>query len=180
MEAVSSGEKSRWDAMMEGLSKTDLTLRPSLGEAALPEDWETEPPVTEELDQAEAPVEEPDAEVPPVEQPTDHAVLPNPVMTSDELPQIITADMLRARRAQRKAIDFSDKDFEIPAELLAGYDEELDGEAEEEEDYTPGAGRGKEKTKGKKAISAAKPEKKSKKQKKRRPARPEDDLDDLY
>jgi hypothetical protein len=100
-------------------------------------------------------------------------------VTSDELPQIITADMLRARRAQRKSIDFSDKDFEIPAELLAGYDKDIEDEPGEDEDYTLLGGKGKEKPKGKKTIGA-KPDRKSKKQKKWRPVLTEDDLDDLY
>jgi len=42
----------------------------------------------------------------------------------DALPQVITADMLRAGMAQRKEIDFDSADFEIPAELLVGLDDE--------------------------------------------------------
>jgi hypothetical protein len=181
LESLPSGEKSRWDAMMEELSKTDLTPKPSLGEAALPEEWETETPATGMIEQAETPDKEPAKEAPSVDQPSEQPPAPSILVTSDELPQIITADMLRARRAQRKAIDFNDKDFEIPAELLAGYDEDIEDEPEIEEDDAPAVGsRGKEKPKGKKAVGAAKPDKRPKKQKKWRPARPEDDLDDLY
>jgi N utilization substance protein A len=183
LESIPSGERSRWDAVVEELSKTDLPSRSGLGEAALPEAWETEPSVTEAPDQAETPGEEQGVETPSADQPSDPAVIPN-LVTSDELPQIITADMLRARRAQRKAMDFGDKDFEIPAELLAGYQGEAEDEPdveEMEEDFASVAGgKGKEKPKAKKAVSAAKPEKKAKKQKKWRPALPEDDLDDLY
>lgn len=57
------------------------------------------------------------------------AVEPSPLAdvsmtTQEELPEVITADMLRARMAERKKFNFADEDFEVPAELLAGYDEE--------------------------------------------------------
>ncbi len=42
---------------------------------------------------------------------------------SEALPEIITADMLRARQEQRKAADLDSQDFEIPVELLVGLDE---------------------------------------------------------
>jgi len=42
----------------------------------------------------------------------------------EALPEIITADMLRARQEQRKSVDIADADFEIPAELLVGLNEE--------------------------------------------------------
>lgn len=170
LETFSSGEKSRWDALVEGLSETDLAPQPSLGEAALSDDWEAETPEVEDGGGDETPDVEPDAEPVPADQPSAPSLV-----ASDELPQIITADMLRARRAQRKTMDFEDKDFEVPAELLAGYEEEIEDELEEP------SGRGKDKSKGKKSVtSAAKPEKKSKKQKKWRPARAGDDLEDLY
>jgi hypothetical protein len=41
--------------------------------------------------------------------------------------------MLRARRAQRKEINFESVEFEIPAELLAGYQEDVAAEIEPEE-----------------------------------------------
>jgi len=47
----------------------------------------------------------------------------------EDLPEVITADMLRARMEQRKEIDIDSDDFEIPAELLVGLE---DDELEEE------------------------------------------------
>lgn len=174
LESLPSGEKSRWDAMMDGLSKTDLSPQPNLGEAALPEDGGVEPSATEMADEVETPGDEPGADT-QSSQPAAPALV-----TGDELPQIITADMLRARRAQRKAMDFDDKNFEVPAELLAGYKEDLEEEPEEEEVDAPIAGsRGKERPK-RAAASAAKPDKKPKKQKKWRSALPEDDGDEPY
>ncbi|MCB0026142.1 MAG: transcription termination factor NusA [Caldilinea sp.] len=89
------------------------------------------------------------------------AVEPSPLAdvsmtTQEELPEVITADMLRARMAERKKFNFADEDFEVPAELLAGYDEEeLD-----EEDLMEEVGKGKTKGKAKtKAKGKAKPQK---------------------
>ncbi|MCB0135458.1 MAG: hypothetical protein KDD75_10160, partial [Caldilineaceae bacterium] len=89
------------------------------------------------------------------------AVEPSPLAdvsmtTQEELPEVITADMLRARMAERKKFNFADEDFEVPAELLAGYDEEeLD-----EEDLMEEVGKGKTKGKAKgKAKTKAKPQK---------------------
>jgi N utilization substance protein A len=70
LESIPASEKSKWDAVMEELSKTDLTPRPSLGEAIAPEDWETELPVPEAVDQAETPEAEPGAVEPPADQPS--------------------------------------------------------------------------------------------------------------
>lgn len=89
------------------------------------------------------------------------------VTRPDELPQVITADMLRARMAQRKKESFVDEDFEVPAELLVGLDaadEEWDGE-----DFDKP-----KKTKVKKSVPA-KPADKRVKKKKRRPNANEDD-----
>ena len=44
------------------------------------------------------------------------------MMTMEELPDVITADMLRARMAQRKEAKVDSDAFEIPAELLVGID----------------------------------------------------------
>ncbi len=100
-------------------------------------------------------------------------IKPDPVDEPDELPEVITADMLRARRG--KKVDIKDMDFEIPAELLVGLlDEddieevELDDIFEEELDRSKGKS---------KRGKAAKPAKKSTK-KKRRPAYGDDDYDD--
>jgi len=65
--------------------------------------------------------------------------------TPAELPEVITADMLRARMAERKKFTFSEADFEVPAELLAGYEEE---DSVEDEAFGAG-GKGKAKGKGK-------------------------------
>jgi N utilization substance protein A len=66
----------------------------------------------------------------------------------DTLPEVITADMLRARKG--KGIDMSG-DFEIPAELLVGLDEEeVDVWAEDEDD------RKKDRVKGKAPVKPAK------------------------
>lgn len=69
--------------------------------------------------------------------------------TSGELPDVITADMLRARMAERKKFTFSEADFEVPAELLAGYEE--DDSLEDEIFGAGGKGKGKGKSKGKQA-----------------------------
>ncbi len=62
--------------------------------------------------------EAPTAPAAPVEVPPARPGAPEP------LPQVITADMLRARMAQRKAAELRNLDIEVPAELLAGYEEE--------------------------------------------------------
>lgn len=69
----------------------------------------------------------------------------------DELPEVITADMLRARMAKRKETSFSEQDIEIPAELLAGLDADELEEDEEWIDEAMGArgGKRKKETKGK-------------------------------
>jgi N utilization substance protein A len=85
---------------------------------------------------------------------------------SEELPEVITADMLRARMAERKKYTFSEEDFEIPPELLKGY--------EEEDDLLEHGGKGKGKVKGKK--SAPKPKGKSKKPAPQRPWEEDDDF----
>ncbi len=94
--------------------------------------------------------------------------------TQEELPEVITADMLRARR--EKKIDLDDMEFEIPEELLAGLlDEGLDDDEEEELDDIFEEEAAKSKSKGKRG----KPVKKAKtKKKKRRPVYGDDDYDD--
>ena len=114
--------------------------------------------------------------LPPVEE------LPTPLKPPAEitevgaLPQVITADMLRARMAQRKGNDRKSEDIEIPAELLVGIEEEekvvVVEEWEEEIESAPGKGKGKVKKKATPII--AKPVAKAKK-KKRRPVGDEDD-----
>ncbi|MFM7581306.1 MAG: transcription termination factor NusA [Caldilinea sp.] len=69
----------------------------------------------------------------------------------ENLPEVITADMLRARLAERKKFTFSDEDFEVPAELLAGYEEEQEeGDASAKtKTKTKSKGKGKAPAKGK-------------------------------
>jgi hypothetical protein len=108
-----------------------------------------------EVEEVELPVEiepldeepEPTPPTPPAEE--EPAPPPITITSSDELPQVITADMLRARRAQRKAIDLDSEEFQIPEELLAGYVDEpvLDEEEELLERARP---KGKAADKGKK------------------------------
>ncbi len=85
---------------------------------------------------------------------------------SEALPEVITADMLRARMAERKKFTFSEEDFEVPPELLKGY--------EEDEDFFEQGGKGKGKAKSKK--SAPKSKAKTKKPASRRPWEDEDDF----
>ncbi len=63
-------------------------------------------------------------EAPEAEETAEQAESEEPALADltmgDELPEVITADMLRARRNVNVDMD----DFEIPAELLAGLDEE--------------------------------------------------------
>lgn len=93
----------------------------------------------------------------------------------DTLPEVITADMLRARR--NKSVDLS-QDFVIPAELLVGLDEEdIEEEWDEDDDRNKGRTKGAKApakpAKGK-AKKAAKPDAKSK-GKKWRPQLTDDD-----
>jgi len=94
----------------------------------------------------------------------------------NELPQVITADMLRARMAKRKESEQKPEVFDIPAELLVGLEEPEpvlaeDWEAEIEDPKGKGKGKGKVK---KAAPVVAKPAPKAKK-KKRRPVGDDDD-----
>lgn len=84
------------------------------------------------------------------------------------LPDVITADMLRSR--QRKDIDFESDDFEIPAELLMGLE---DDEIEKEQSKKPKS-KSKAKGKPKKARSNERKSSRSRSQS------DDDDLSDLY
>jgi len=103
-------------------------------------------------------------EAPEAEETAEQAESEEPALADltmgDELPEVITADMLRARRNVNVDMD----DFEIPAELLAGLDEE-DWEDEDEEDVPAKKGKSKVKAKPKKP---ARPEAKAKPKKRRR------------
>jgi len=86
-----------------------------------------------------------------------------------ELPNVITADMLRARMAQRRENNFSEANFEIPKELLVGIDEAGDEDwAAVDDDLPPGE-------KAKKAKKAVPDKPKGAKKKKRRPALGDED-----
>ena len=85
-----------------------------------------------------------------------------------ELPEVITADMLRARMAKRKEAGFGEQHIEVPAELLAGLDADELQEDEEWIDEAMGARGGKRK-KDAKGKAAAKPAAKSAKPAKKAP-----------
>ena len=84
-----------------------------------------------------------------------------PSAPADEaLPEVITADMLRARMAKRKEASFTEADIEIPAELLAGIDEDSLKDDEEWIDESIGARGGKRKKAKGPAAKGAKQDKK--------------------
>jgi transcription termination/antitermination protein NusA len=117
---------------------------------------------------------------PPVETKAPEPVPSEPAFSEEEispagtevLPEVITADMLRARMAKRKEANITAQDIEVPPELLAGYDEEVvpDEEWIEEAGGKPAKGKpakGKP-VKGKPAAKpVAKPAEKKKAPKKR-------------
>jgi hypothetical protein len=90
----------------------------------------------------------------------------------DSLPEVITADMLRARK--NKGAELA-ADFVVPAELLVGMDDEdvVEEEWDEDDDRNKGRGKGGPKAPAKpvkgKAKKPAKPETKSKGKKWRPP-----------
>jgi hypothetical protein len=162
----------------------------SFGEAPLPITWDEEgmTPVEEpaeetpeEVGSKEMVLEELSTEVQPVDE---TPAAPLVITGADELPSVITADMLRARRAQRKAADFASEAFQIPEELLVGIEESpvaIEEELEEEIFESRGKPRGKgkpEKGKGKKVAPVSKPEK-GKGKKARRWQGGDDDLGDF-
>lgn len=180
-------EADKWQSAMAELG--DMAVLPPLAEEELPLPEEAAPELTElpaaeeELPEEELPAEEPVAEADLAEMApglAEDEMAPLVITSADDLPEVITADMLRARRRQSKAFDFTDEDFEIPEALLVGYDKDAElelGEDLEDEDLTPpgkGKGKGKsaERGKGKKAPAAKKAG--GKKQKK---WRPDDDID---
>jgi N utilization substance protein A len=114
--------------------------------------------------------------LPPVtEHDTDRTDDKEGITRVDTLPEVITADMLRARK--NKGIDLS-QDFVIPAELLVGLtEEELEEEWDEDDDGKKRKGPkapAKPAAKGKAAKKPAKPEAKAK-GKKWRPQLTDDD-----
>jgi N utilization substance protein A len=172
LEPLPTGDAFKWDAVVEEFSKTELPSLPIFDEEAEEETPVAKPPAVEpELPFAPAPEETKPAE--PVT---------FTVTAGEQLPEVITADMLRARRGQRKGLSLPSDSFEVPEELLVGYKEkdavEEDWEEEEGGAKSKDKGKGKEKTKGKKASLSTKPDKKPKKQKRWRPI--EDEGEDYY
>lgn len=102
---------------------------------------------------------------------------PKQMTRPEALPDVITADMLRARMAQRRReTTFAEADFEVPQELLVGMDTD---DAEEIWDEAADAkNKGAKSKKAKKATTdkAGKPAKK----KKRRPNFGDDDSDSYF
>ena len=135
-----------------------------IGESLNPEEEEQEPVSPKGMELPEVTRER---ELPPVNE--------EEITRIDTLPEVITADMLRARK--NKGIELG-QDFVIPAELLVGLDEEeIDEEWDEEEDKK---GHGKS-TKApakaaKKAKKPAKPETNKPKGKKWRPPAEDDEF----
>ena len=112
--------------------------------------------------------EEAAAEVEPVAEAAEaEAELDEMMLSGEDLPEVITADMLRARMAQRRDIDFSDADFEIPAELLVGLDEA----EEEDEDWETRDGK-----RSKRGKAEKKPAKKRRKPRQGK----EDEFEDFF
>jgi N utilization substance protein A len=139
------------DAFRRGLEAVQ-----GMPEPALP----SEAPFSEEEEAPKA--VEPEAPAKPAEKPE-----------AAPLPQVITADMLRARMAQRKQAT----EIEVPEELLAGYKEEPPAWADtEDEEIAPAKG----KVKGKAKKGAPQPKPADKKGKKKwHPATP-DDAEEVY
>ena len=116
--------KAALDAFAQAAAKvaSDIPAFPSFEETA--ETAEVTPKEEPEAE-AEVPVEA-EAEVE-----AEAKVEADTLMTGEDLPEVITADMLRARMAQRKAeqVDWDELEIEVPPELLAGYEEEDEEEA---------------------------------------------------
>jgi hypothetical protein len=170
LEPASTVDHSKWDMVMDELGK--LGQAPSLPGFSEEESLSFEEP---------GPIAEEESEEQPSPAKPFEPLLPElpelPAITAaGELPEVITADMLRARRAGRKEKKFTEEVVEIPSELLVGLEE-----VEVKDDWTPemdGGDRGKGRGKGKKPTVAAKPDKKKKK--KWRPAPTGDEFEDYY
>ena len=132
-------EESKGDLPDVGAFQRSLAALESTPEVVLP---------------SEAPFSEEEVPATPQEKPSTSVA---PSADADVLPQVITADMLRARMAQRRQAELQNlADIEVPAELLAGYS------ADDADDFAvPGV---KPKAKGKKGVpvktTPAKPKKK--------------------
>jgi len=137
-------------------SMEDLPEEPaSVGEALNPEEEPEIVSETQHQDELEINAEASEEEITLAQEPEEE----DGITMVDELPEVITADMLRARG--NKPIDLDA--IEIPAELLAGL--ELEAEAEDEEEEEELLQEFEKEVQGK-----SKGKKKAKKTKRRRPA----------
>jgi transcription termination/antitermination protein NusA len=150
-----------FEELVQGIE--ELPAPKTFGEAAF-EDQETVEglPASIEIDTQWPPVEAEEPFAPVSESAFSEEEAP---AAAEELPEVITADMLRARMAKRKQASLVEQEIEIPAELLAGLDADELEDDEEWIDEAIGARGGKrKKDKSKAAAKAApkgaKPEKK--------------------
>ncbi len=114
-----------------------------------------EPKEKQELPSAATSRQKPEHQEPERQEPEPQDEDAKGIKRVDSLPQVITADMLRARKG--KALDLP-ADFEIPAELLVGLDEDSE-DAWDDDDKSRGKGK-----------PAAKPAAKGKAKKPAKPA----------
>ena len=147
-------DRESLDAMWPSME--DLPEEPaSVGEALNPEEEPEIASETQHQDELEINAEASEEEITLAQEPEEE----DGITMVDELPEVITADMLRARG--NKPIDLDA--IEIPAELLAGL--ELEAEAEDEEEEEELLQEFEKEVQGK-----SKGKKKAKKTKRRRPA----------
>ncbi|MFN2202614.1 MAG: transcription termination factor NusA [Caldilineaceae bacterium] len=147
-------DRESLDAMWPSME--DLPEEPaSVGEALNPEEEPEIVSETQHQDELEINAEASEEEITLAQEPEEE----DGITMVDELPEVITADMLRARG--NKPIDLDA--IEIPAELLAGL--ELEAEAEDEEEEEELLQEFEKEVQGK-----SKGKKKAKKTKRRRPA----------
>lgn len=161
-----------WSAALEA-AKGELSLTPEV--AAFDEEDERE--TTMEDDEVSAPTARTDVRPTSVEPTEDEA--PGEMTLPGELPQVITADMLRARMAQRRReTSFNEADFEIPEELLAGIDVGVPEEVWDETEEAKGTKS--KKVKAKKAQPEKATDKRVKKKKRRTNFGDEEDFDSYF
>lgn len=168
LENESAGERSVHDAWAAALAAASASMPEVPRELEQPSGFrepeeELPAPVVEEAPEPLVAPELPDV----AEEATATDEEPKSLTPPDALPNVITADMLRARMAQRKKEVVIDEDFEIPAELLIGLTDEEEEEWEIETDSKAAKGKTKK-------AAPVKADKKPKK-KKRRVSQGDDD-----
>jgi N utilization substance protein A len=137
--AVSSGEKINIPSFEEEDQEAEVPAEPEVVE---PETVEPELAEAEMLDEPLAQISHEEAKEPvtgPVQEAVEETTTGTEMVEAEELPEIITADMLRQRMAQRRGQKSTFgplDDIEVPEELLAGLD--LEEEEEEFEDWGKG------------------------------------------